>query len=195
MSSRFSLPLSRSIETIQHELRLMGAIRVLISSDLPVSSKGIPYAAARIGERGESGVAAWWVQPKLGERGIERVIACDKYRSAGENMAAIAHSIQAIRGLSRWGATDIVERAFAGFAALPPGDGSSAPSPLDWRDLFEISVAHEAILGKADLLAIVRSKHKALMLKAHPDHGGTTEQVMQLSEAFQAAERELGTDE
>lgn len=47
------------------------------------------------------------------------VIACDAFKSVGNNMAAIVGTIQAIRKIERCGTSALLERAFKGFAALP----------------------------------------------------------------------------
>ena len=106
-------------------------------------------------------------------------------------MAAVAHSIKAIRALSRWGATEVVERAFAGFTALPAGDGSDISMSVAWRNVFDINPEFEAVLPKADLLSVVRYRHREKAKYLHPDVGGTTEAMMMVNAALEAAEAEL----
>lgn len=47
------------------------------------------------------------------------VIACDAFKTVGNNMAAIVGTIQAIRKIERCGTSALLERAFKGFSALP----------------------------------------------------------------------------
>jgi hypothetical protein len=45
--------------------------------------------------------------------------ACDQYLNVTSNLHAIGLTIEALRGIRRWGASDMMERAFRGFTALP----------------------------------------------------------------------------
>ena len=81
------------------ELRLMSSRHVVITSNLPTNSKGLPHSASS-GQLSDPGIAVWWVDTK----GNERVMACDRYHTAVENMHAIELSLAALRGLERWGA-------------------------------------------------------------------------------------------
>lgn len=171
-----------------HQLELMGARHIVITSNLPTNSKGLPHAASA-GRLNDPGIAAWWVK-----NGTERVMACDRWYTAVENMHAIELSVGAMRGLDRWGASEIVERAFAGFAALPPGPtngayATSAPQPQTWREIFGVT-AFET-LGPADLLAIVKSRYRKMISEAHPDTGGDHANAAELNIAISAAEKEL----
>ena len=171
-----------------HCLHLMrGVSHVVITSNLPVNTRGLPYTTNQ-GNIDDPGIAVWWVQ-----KGEERVIACDRWLSATENMRAIDKSLEALRGLDRWGATQIVERAFAGFAALPPGSGTEIipdpPASTHWRDVLGLRDVDR--LSKAHQLIIVRANYRELIARAHPDRGGTHEQAAALGAALAAAEKEL----
>jgi hypothetical protein len=112
-------------------------------------------------------------------------------------MQAIAKSIEAMRGLDRWGVGDIVSRAFSGFNALPPGssDGEATapqqPVKRSWREVFGMT-AFET-LAPPDLLAIARSRHRAAIKIAHPDAGGSHEAAAELNAALADAEQELAS--
>ena len=58
--------------------------------------------------------------------------ACDKWDKVKDNINAIANTIAAIRGIERWGASDMMERAFSAFEALPPPMSGLRP----WYDLL-----------------------------------------------------------
>jgi hypothetical protein len=62
----------------------------------------------------DSGVAVYFTRDQQ-----QMVFACDKYDLLRDNMQAIAKTIQAMRGIERWGAGDMMNRAFSGFKALP----------------------------------------------------------------------------
>lgn len=46
--------------------------------------------------------------------------ACEKWQDVYGNIYAIGKTIEALRGIERWGTGDMVEQAFTGFVALPP---------------------------------------------------------------------------
>ncbi len=168
------------------ELDRLRATFIVLTSDLPMRGDGLPYANGRADD---PGIAVWFVL-----HGQERVFACDKWRSHAENMVAIAKSIDALRGLDRWGAGDVVTRAFAGFAALPPGSGDeyvpAPPKQRPWREV--IGGVWPAGLNGLELLAIAKARHRERIMICHPDRGGDAELAAELNVAMSEAETELG---
>lgn len=188
--------LSGARDLLLGELSRLGAANVVITSDLPTRNDGIPYADGRATD---PGIAVWFAMVE-NQKVVERVFACDKWRSPAENMQAIALSVEAMRGLARWGAGDVVSRAFAGFAALPPPSGPEAPqAPFvppkrAWRDVLGWaggSAAPWPELGNEELLAIAKHRHRALIQKHHPDRGGDATFAAELNAAMADAEQEL----
>lgn len=168
-------------KSLREELRLLGAINPVITSQLPTRSDGLPYSD---GTPSDPGVAVWFT---LG--GIERVFACDAWITPGENMRALEHTINAMRGVERWGVASAEERIFSGFAALPPGSSGTVPSgPPPWRETLGGSWPE---LDAADTLAIAKARHRAAIQSAHPDAGGSHELAAALNAALAAAELEL----
>jgi hypothetical protein len=160
------------------ELRRLGAARIVITSFLPTRDDGLPYSDGR---SEDPGIAVWFVL-----KGHERVFAADVWATPGENLRAIARSIEAMRGLERWGMADVVGRAFAGFAALPAG----APEAPSWRVVLGV----EGIdLGADDMMAVVKARHRGLIKTAHPDNGagGDLAKASALNAALDAATLEL----
>lgn len=183
--ARFALDRDR----VLRQLHRRGGSHIVITSDLPTRNDGLPYADATARD---PGIAVYWV-----ERGREHVIACDKWRTAAQNLRAIDMSLEAMRGLDRWGAAEMVDRAFAGFAALPAGSGEGHAAPPStpkrtWRDVFTVNGVEQHV-DKVELLAIVKVRYRDLIKTAHPDAGGTHEQAAELNAALAEAERELGT--
>lgn len=185
--SRFVTGMQRNLKGLYAELERLGAANVVITSDLPTRSNGQPY-----GKAADSGIAVWFVLD-----GKERVMACDRWDLAAENIRAIALTIESIRGMERWGAIDVT-RAFSGFTALPAGgesgqegDGSipnPQPSERDWRDVLAYKgkrIPDDAPLG------YVRRCHRQAMKVAHPDLGGTHEMALEVNRALAAAAVEL----
>lgn len=183
----------RSRDGILHELRLMRAVHPTITSNLPLKSNGLPYATGR---SEDPGVAVWWIDAKIGTRGTERVIACDVYRDIADNLHAIQLTLAAMRGIGRWGANQVVERAFAGFAALPPGSGeASDATPIvvekPWHEVLGMDPEIIGRLDAEDSFAIAKARHKKLALERHPDQGGSHEAFAELTRAFEQAQKEI----
>jgi hypothetical protein len=199
----FRVTLAEGIQDLLYELRLMRAENVVITSDLPPTSKGYPYSG---GKSEDPGIAVWCVLD-----GSERVFACDRWTTPAANLRAIGKTVEALRGLANWGAADMVTRAFQGFAALPAGGQEMAPNPAStakkgWRDvLLETWDTDEARLhwyrcitrksspsDRKDAMGIFRSLHREAIRTAHPDVGGTHERAAELNVALHDAEVELG---
>jgi hypothetical protein len=161
-------------DRVLQQVRQLGGTRGVITSNLPTRLDGLPYANAS--EPADRGIAVYWV-----EQGRERVMACDRWRSTRDNLHAIELSLDALRGLARWGSSAIVERAFAGFAALPPS------GEHDWRVVFGWVGIPRAELCLDDL----KHRFRELAAAAHPDRGGDDHQMQRLNAAYAAAKLEL----
>ena len=124
--------------------------------------------------------------------GQERVIACDRWATAAENIRAIGLSIEALRGMERWGAADIVTRAFQGFHALPESTGASV-STHGWRSTFrEVAKSYDGDwIPRARALELIRAQYRREMHVVHPDKGGSTDRAAALNAAMNDAEGEL----
>lgn len=175
---------------LMRELDRNHASHIVITSMLPTRHDGLPYSDGR---HEDPGVAVWCVL-----HAQERVFACDAWLTAGENMRAIELSLEAMRGLDRWGVADAAERAFAGFAALPPGASSSveaAPVKRPWREVLlgKLAEVFDA-LAQEEKLDIVRMRYRGLIKQHHPDRGGDTATAAELNVALADAEAELGGD-
>lgn len=84
---------------------------IILSTNVELRKDGLPYANRS--EPGDPGVAVYFTYKK---RPV--CFACDKYDRVWKNMVAIAKTIEALRGIARWGTGDMMDRAFEGFAAL-----------------------------------------------------------------------------
>lgn len=176
-------------KAIFQRAKSMHFVNVVISSDISRRLDGLPYADSR--EPDDRGVAVWWKSALIG--GNEQVIACDRWRTVGENLRAIELSLDAMAGLNRWGASQIVKRAFAGFAALPPA-AIELPS-RNWRDvLFPHGVPKPS--GRpgwtpVSPLVMYKNAYRHAMETGHPDRGGSTERAAELNRAWAECQAEL----
>lgn len=132
---------------------------VVISTNIELRLDGLPYSNRRDPE--DSGAAVYWTG--FDDR-KKHVLACDKYKSVGENLYAIGKTIEATRGIERWGSVT-AEQAFSGYVAL-----SERTGPSCWEIL---GIPPEST--EEQILTAYRRKAMA----AHPDQGGNTD-------AFQA---------
>jgi hypothetical protein len=102
-------------------------------------------------------------------KGVEVCFACDKYDAVWKNMRAIQRTVEALRGIERWGSSTLLERAFTGFTALPEKTGPSC-----W-DTLGIAPTND----EGAIVAAWRGKAK----EAHADVGGSHEAMVALNEA------------
>lgn len=116
--SKFSKSLGFSeIGKLQAELRRLGATHVVISTNIPVRQDGLPYADYLRRRLDDPGVAVYF---KL--KGKPLSMARDRYWTPWENLHSLVLAIEAMRSIERHGGSTMMERAFDGFAALPPPD-------------------------------------------------------------------------
>ena len=158
-----------AIDRLEAELTRLGASDPILSTNVPVGLKGMPLSNK--GEPGDTGAAVYIT---LGGKPL--VFACDKWDRVADNIAAVAQHIDALRRIDRYGVGK-VEQAFAGYAALPP-------SAEDWR--FVLGVGDYATLDQVDAAFLEKAK------TAHPDVGGTHEDMARLTAARDFARKVLG---
>lgn len=154
---RSRVSVHNALKRLSDELERLGAADALVSSNLPVRLDGMPRSGA--GEPDDPGVAVYF---RL--RREQRVLACDRWDRVADNIAAIAAHISAIRAVDRYG-VGTLEQAFAGYAALP-----APQAPTSWR----------AVLNYGDEpvdVERVRRFYVDAARRAHPDAGGSDEQM------------------
>lgn len=169
----FKMPSAKIKFELARELKLMKVGDFVISSNLMVRRDGIPYANQR--EPEDPGVALYFTR-----KGSEICISCDQYVSVDANLRAISKTIEAIRGMERWGTEEMVDRAFTGFAALPEST-IIPPAPdrvkRDWWVVLGVD-------RYADAPTVKQAYRHALSL-AHPDAGGTDADFQEVRHAYE----------
>ena len=161
-SSRFDTSLDAARDGLLHELTLMGATRILISSNVVLRLDGQP--AARQPIPSDPGVAVYF---RLD--GQDRAIPCDRWNRLHDNIQAIRLTVAALRGLDRWGARQMVDAAFSGFAAL------QAPAATGWWTMLGV----EPDAGRER----IERAYRTMAMDRHPDRGGDAEAFRLLTEA------------
>lgn len=171
--SEFTVSFTDALASLERELRRLGAIDPVITSNLPIRRDGRPYATG-IAHGHSAGIAVYFVL-----YGAERVLACDSWDTPTANMRALAYSIEAIRGIDRWGAIGAALKVWDGFSALP------APAPDPHADHWS------QVLGvhPSASMAEVKRAHRELIRSAHPDAGGDPVTAALINQAMQQAER------
>jgi hypothetical protein len=160
-TSRFRTTLGAAIKEVQAEVERLGGSRLIISSNLPVRRDGMPYANAS--QPADRGVAVYFTYKKR-----PMCFACDRWAKVEENMWAIAKTIDALRGIGRWGSGQMVEQAFTGFVALP------APEQ-PWQTL--------GLVTSRPTREQIDEAHRRLASQHHPDRGGDTNEMARINAA------------
>jgi hypothetical protein len=161
------------IARARRELERLGAEQIVFSTNVPVRRRdGLPLSNVR--EPEDVGVAVYFRM-----RGSPHVMACDTWDRVADNLAAIAHHAEAVRGQLRWGVADVAQ-AFAGFKALP---AASAATPW-WQ-----------ILGFTDGQTIteqaIQERWERLARENHPDRGGSANRMAEINAARDEGLRRL----
>lgn len=169
-----------AVREVRDELSKIGAVTVVISTNLAGDSV----------RHGDHGAAVYWTAPADG-RFEPHVMTCDRYAKLESNLHAIALSLEALRGLDRWGAVRR-EQAFAGFRALPAGAAAGpAPAP-SWREV--LGVPNDGWVATAPPIAVIayaRDRHRELIRAHHPDVGGDAARAAEINTALDQALAEL----
>jgi hypothetical protein len=175
----FRTPLGRARDDVVEEItarKRLGGQNPVVSTNLSLRRRdGLPYANQAAPE--DPGVAVYWEMD-----GQPYVVACDRWLSVADNLQAISKTLRALRGIQRWGTTEMVRQAFRGFQALP------GPESNPWW-------AAELQMGNPPYaLQEAEFNFKVLARERHPDRGGTNDAFKRLRQALEEARRELGRE-
>ena len=120
-----------SRQHLEAQIAHFGGSSIIISSDWQLTSTGTLKATTRQPE--DTGVSVFFTRD-----GKEVCMACDQWDSCEDNLRAIGLTLEALRGIDRWGVSEIIGRIFAGFMALP--ESASGLDNVAWWDFLLISV-------------------------------------------------------
>lgn len=171
--SAFKQTPEKAQQFLRKELSLLGATGVVVSSNVPVKKDGYMYADMSNTKIDDAGVAIYFKY-----KGTDISMCCDSYTRPWENLYALGLSIEAIRGMARWGVSEFIERSFTGFKAIP-----ETSSVKRW---FEVLGVPE----NADKQTIVNA-YRNLAKAHHPDAGGDNKMFTAVNEAYQQGIKQL----
>jgi hypothetical protein len=159
--------IAQAREFVFDQVRLMGGKELIVSSNLELRNDGLPRSKQR--QPSDKGIAIYFEY-----KGKPMCFACDKWSAIEDNLWSIGRTVEALRQIERDGSSDMLERAFTGFAALP------APVGSNWWEVLNIT----ASANKEEIEDAFRSLAK----QYHPDMaGGDTEKFIVVQKAYEAA--------
>jgi len=162
---KFQSTLAGALAALRNEVKLMGGSDLVLSSNVTLGQDRPKDPA----------VVAYFTYQKM-----QVAIPCDRWQLVEHNVKAIALTIEAMRGMNRWGAKHMVRAMFTGFVALPaPSSESTA-----WWDVLEVKsdASHE----------VVTANYRRLAKDHHPDAGGTAEMMAKINAAYDEYKKERG---
>lgn len=174
-TARFKKGFAVSRDDIVRQVKLAGGREIVISTNISLRRDGLPLAGQRQPE--DPGVAVYYTA----RNGKKICVACDHWKGVEDNLNAVAKTIEAIRGIERWGGQETADAAFHGFQyeALPGGEPVAS-----WHEVFGISP--NAIIGD------VERRYRELAQRNHPDRGGDTKSMARVNAAWDAFRKERG---
>lgn len=178
--SKFKTTFDRARRDLRAELDRMGATDVILSTNVQLRLDGHPYADRRAPE--DRGVAVYFKY-----NGQNMCFACDRWDSVQDNILAIHHTIEALRGIARWGSGDMLEAAFTGFQALPP-PSSAVRTNETWWGVLKCSRLWD--------IATIEKHYREMARLHHPDSpNGSAEKMAELNTAIAQARKEKSGQE
>jgi hypothetical protein len=170
------LTIAQGRDRLIAQLRMLSAVRYVISTNLPVRRDGLLYADAR--NPADPGAAVYFQLPDEHGNMRPQALAVDKWDRLADNLAALAAHVDALRGIDRWGVGTRAQ-AFAGYKALAAMDERKAW----WQVLGFTNMP--ATWGEA------KKRYDELMWKHHPDRGGNPNQAAEVNAAWQEGQLQL----
>jgi len=144
---------------LMNEIRLLGGTKVVLSTNIPIRKDGLPYSGYR--QPDDVGAAIYFVR-----KGRPQCVANDQYRKVEDNVYALARTVEAIRAIERWGSSEMLDRAFTGFTALPAP--ANMEPPQEWWQVLEQSAQPPRTAAWFEQM---NSTRRELLRKYHPDVG------------------------
>ena len=157
-------------QRLERQIEMLGGKNPTLSTNVSLRLDGRPRSES---EPDDPGVALYF-----SFKGKATVLACDRFVRVGDNIAAIAGHIDALRRVERYG-VGTIEQALAGYKALP------ADTAANWRAVFGFSAESRVTLEALD------TAYKRAARERHPDLGGTDLEMAHVNRARDYALMEL----
>lgn len=172
----YKVPMSTAHKDLVRNLKLLGGRDIVLSSNIPLRSDGIPYMddAAKYQD---PGVAVYWTSGD-GKNVQHRVIACDRWDLVHHNIRACGLAIEGMRAVQRSGASQVLDKMFLGLIAL------AADNKRSWRDVLGFAPGERPDAETIDV------RWRKLAVERHPDRGGSNDGMVELNAAHREAHRE-----
>jgi len=153
----------------------MGGKNIVLSTNQKLRLDGLPYAS---GPRIDDPAAAVYFDYD----GKSVAFACDRWDLLQDNLQAIAKTIEALRGIARWGTGDMVKAAFRGFTALPAP--ITALPPKKWFEVLKVNPMADSVT--------IKTAFRKLAAENHPDNGGDSKTMAEINTAYARAKELKG---
>jgi hypothetical protein len=177
--SKFKQSMDQAQIFLREEVGRMEGRNLIISTNIPVRKDGGLFTDWMNRKIDDPGVAIYF---KRNEQQV--AMCCDTYLRIWENVYALGKTIEAMRGISRWGSKELLDRAFTGFTALPAPAG--AVVKRKWWEVLEVSLINST-------WEEVKASYRALVLKYHPDRfAGDSVKFQEVAQAYEEAESYFG---
>lgn len=170
LTERRQIGFAKARDLLFSELRRLGATSIILSSNHRPDRTGLVVENAR--KPADDSVAIYFVL-----NGKRMSMGADRFTSAAANMRSLGLAIEAMNQLERHGGGVMMERAFSGFAALPPPSGGASTPQRSWREVFGFPSHMDVIEEQVEL------RFKRLSRERHPDRGGSSEAMSELNVA------------
>lgn len=166
------ITVGQAVERLIDEFKKFGIpdYQVIVSTNIQPRLDGMPRSGQA--EPNDPGAAVYW-----NDCGQKRCMAIDRYSRVAQNIAALAATIEAMRSIERHGGAVVLERAFAGFLALPAPLAMGIGFKRPWRQVLGFPTA--ATVNRA----MVESRFRKLASENHPDKGGDDAKMAELNAA------------
>jgi len=149
------------------EIEMLGGKHIVLSTNVRLRRDSLPYATDRAPE--DTGVAVYFER-----KGRLMSFPCDKWDRVKDNLQAVRKTINALRGIERWGSEQMMDQAFTGFVALEYQESDS------WWIVLGVSQSS----SKAEIKAAYKRKRS----ESHPDKdGGDKDQFHKVQLAYEEA--------
>jgi len=171
-TARFNTTLPAALANLQKQIKLMGGKNLILSSNYTLGS-------ANPKEPGVVAYFDWCAEPhKYPQQFLSMAIPCDRWLRIEHNVQAIALTVEAMRGMERWGAKHMIKAMFTGFKALPAAKSS------DWWVVLDVD--------RNAQVDHIKERYRSLVKQFHPDNGGSTDDFRRVQTAYEQFEREAG---